>query len=208
MKQRPIRPERVAEHGLTSPVPRWGWSQGRTPMATTAVRCCFHDAEEWLVSWIRTALSDSAWGDSATPGRRNSGRMWNVTEQGHSKGHFKTRHPSPPPSRNLQPRATYGESHAWIYPLFETGVWLRLCLPLREVVVNLQTTMSWFETGNIQAKISEDTLQSMEVSVLSVKSLMSLNCNWSFWLHRSFFTRHLICKVLQTSTAFSSLTHV
>lgn len=35
-------------------------------------------------------------GDSATPGRRDTGRMWNVTEQGHSKGHCKTCHPSPP----------------------------------------------------------------------------------------------------------------
>lgn len=31
-------------------------------MATTAVRCCFHDAEEWSFSWIRTALSDSTGG--------------------------------------------------------------------------------------------------------------------------------------------------
>lgn len=42
--------------------PRRGWSQGRTPMATTAVRCCCHDAREWLVSWIGTVLSDSAGG--------------------------------------------------------------------------------------------------------------------------------------------------
>lgn len=89
----------------TPPHPCWGWSQGRTPMATTAVRCCFHDAEEWLVSWIRTVLSDSAegWRDSVTPGRRNTGRMWTVTEQGHSKGHCKTCHPPSSLSlRNLQ----------------------------------------------------------------------------------------------------------
>lgn len=72
--------------------PRRGWSQGRTPMATTAVRCCCHDAREWLVSWIGMVLSDSArgGGDSATPGRRNAGRMWNVSEQGHCEGHCKT----------------------------------------------------------------------------------------------------------------------
>lgn len=133
-------PESVAELGLTSLVPRWGWSQGRTPMATMAVRCCFHDAEEWLVSWIRTVLSDSAGGAPATPGRRHTGRMWNVTEQGHSKGHCKTCHPSPPSLKNLQhgPCATYEEYCVWIYPLF--GDWLGLCLPLHEVMVNLQTT--------------------------------------------------------------------
>ena len=52
--------------GLPSPVPRGGWSQGRTPMATAAVRCCFHDAQEWLVSWIWTELSDSAGGGGGT----------------------------------------------------------------------------------------------------------------------------------------------
>lgn len=87
--------------------PRRGWSQGRTPMATTAVRCCCHDAREWLVSWIGTVLSDSAGGgDSATPGRRNAGRMWNVSEQGHCEGHCKTLSTPPPPcssSRNSQP---------------------------------------------------------------------------------------------------------
>lgn len=77
--------------------PRRGWSQGRTPMATTAVRCCCHDAREWLVSWIGTVLSDSAGGgDSATPGRRNAGRMWNVSEQGRCEGHCKTLSTPPP----------------------------------------------------------------------------------------------------------------
>lgn len=55
-----------------------------------------------------------------------------------------------------RPRDTYGEYWVWIYPLFEVGVWLGLCLPLCEVLVNLQTTMSWFERENIQAEISRD----------------------------------------------------
>lgn len=155
-EQRASSPESVAEHGLTSLVPRCGWSQGRTPMATMAVRCCFHDGKEWLVSWIRTVLSDSSGGDSATPGRRSSGRMWNVTEQGHFKGHRKTCHPPthPPPSPieefTARPHATYGEYWVWISPLFVKGAWLGLCLPVCEVVVvKLQTTMSWFERGNI-----------------------------------------------------------
>lgn len=137
--------------------PRRGWSQGRTPMATTAVRCCCHDAREWLVSWIGTVLSDSAGGgDSATPGRRNAGRMWNVSEQGHCEGHCKTLstppHPHPPlfviEEFTAGPRATYEKYRVWIYPLF--GVWLGLCLPLREV--DLQTTMSWFEKKGGRAK--------------------------------------------------------
>lgn len=101
-----------------------------------------------------------------------------------------TRHLPPPRHWGIySPCATYGEYRAWIYPLFEMGVWLRLCLPLCEVVENLQTTMSWFEKENAQAKISKDTLQSMDVGcVLTVSSLMPLHSKWSFWLHRSFFS--------------------
>lgn len=166
LKQRPSSTDSVAERGLTSPVPRWGWSQGRTPMATTAVRWCFHDAEEWLVSWIRTVLSDSAGGDSATPGRRNTGRMWNVTEQGHSEGHRKTCHPSPPSLRNLQPGFVLHMENI----MSEFILCLRwqsdlgfVCLCVRWWW--MQTTMSWFEKGNVQAKISQATLQLKDISV-------------------------------------------
>lgn len=85
------------------------------------------------------------------------------------------------------PRATYGEYCVWIDPLFEMGVRLCLCLPLCEVVVKLQTTMSWLEKKrkkNIQAKISKGTIQTADVSVLTLNNLMSLKCNRSFWLLR------------------------
>ena len=96
--------------------PRRGWSQGRSPMATTAVRCCFHDAREWLVSWIGTVLSDSAGGeDSATPGRRNTGRMWNVSEQGHCEGHCKT--PSTPPRPLVRHRGIHSRASCYLWKI-------------------------------------------------------------------------------------------
>ena len=108
--------------GPTSPVPCWGWSRGRTPMATMAVRRCFCDAKEWLVSWIRAALSDSTGGHLATPGTRHTGRMWNVSEQGCSKGHSKTCHPSPLVIKECtaRPRATHEEYWVWISLLFQS----------------------------------------------------------------------------------------
>lgn len=140
-KERASRPESTAELGLTSSVPCWGWSQGRTPMATMAVRCCFRDAKEWLASWIRIVFSDSARGDSATPGRRDSGRMWNVTEQGHSKGHHKTCHPSPHRHWGIYSPGLVQHMKK-IVPEFILCFLtdLGLCLPLHVVTANLQTT--------------------------------------------------------------------
>lgn len=188
LKQRASSPESVAEHGLTSPIPLWVWSQWRTPMATMAVRCCFHDAKEWLASWIRTVLSDSAGGETVP-------HLGEETLAGCEMLPNKvilrvivrpvTR---PPPIEKFTalPRDTYKEYWVWIYPLFEMGVWLSLCLPLCEVVVNLQTTMSWFEKGIIQDKISKDTHHSMDISVLTVKNnLMPINWKWSFWSLRN-----------------------
>lgn len=55
----------------------------------------------WMIGFMGADIA--LWQHTATPGRRSTGRMWNVTEQGHSKGYGKTCHSSPhPPWRNLQ----------------------------------------------------------------------------------------------------------
>lgn len=171
------------------PQPRWGWSQGRTPVVTTAVRSCFHDAKEWLVSWIRTVLSDSAGGDSATPGRRNAGRMWNVTEQGHSKGHCETRHPPSTPS------------HWGIYSPASCCIWRISCLNLSFVwsLTRALSASAWSSgesaDNNVlvwKGKTCKPKQQGhLSVSgcfcycLVPVNSREALNCNWSFWLLRN-----------------------
>lgn len=138
--------------------PRRGWSQGRTPMATTAVRCCCHDAREWLVSWIGTVLSDSAGGGTLPHlGEETLAGCEMLVNKVIARVTVRPcqppPHPHPPPLFVIEeftagPRATYEKYRVWIYPLF--GVWLGLCLPLREV--DLQTTMSWFEKKGGRAK--------------------------------------------------------
>lgn len=89
------------------------------------------------------------------------------------------------------------------------------------MVVNLQTTMSWFERGGkkktCKPKQQEDLsvkecfcsdCEQSDVIKLQFKLLIAKKSRNESLIAQQFFTRYLICKVVQTSTAFSSLTHV
>lgn len=73
---------------LTAPL-LWERSQRGLPVVTATVRCCFHDAKEWLVLWSWKVGSDTQWEIMPHLGEENIGGMWNLGEQGHSKGHDK-----------------------------------------------------------------------------------------------------------------------
>lgn len=88
-----------------------------------------------------------------------------------------------------------------IHSLASCYIWRILCLNLSFVWHGSQTlslsASAWgggestdnnvlvWKEKNIQAKISKGTIQTTDVSVLTLNSLMSLKCNRSFWLLRN-----------------------
>lgn len=128
--------------------------------------------------------------------KKHTGRMWNVSEQGHFKGHCEACHPVSLAIGGFtaRPHATHRAYRVWIHPLFEVEVWLGLCLP-----------SAWGgggeSAGNNAKKICKDTFHAPVVSVQTVKSavielqLQATGCTGAFSL-----LIYLICKVLQTST--------
>lgn len=71
-------------------------------------------------------------GHLATPGTRHTGRMWNVSEQGCSRGHSKTCHPSPLVIKECtaRPCATHEEYWVWISLLFHSDL-VFVCFSVR-----------------------------------------------------------------------------
>lgn len=183
LKQWTSHPERVAE--------RWPYLPGPPPRMVTGedahgdhgCQTLFPWCQGWLVSWIRTVLSDSTGGVSAAPGRRHTGRMWNVTEQGHCKGHRMTCHPPPPPnppspsSRNLQP--------GLVLHVENIRSEFILCLSLSYSLCVLSVRLWWICRQQCPGLKSETARTPLLTADTSVNSLLSLKFNCSGWRLRN-----------------------